>query len=137
MTLIFLLHALKGKIYRQYTSTIGLKSASLRISSSSSAINRILYGGANFVPIAVPLFCLKIFLLNLKILFFSTTSARSQSVSVEIYFSFQLSNLFLRADRPSSCGILGYNPKTSPVHKMISLGDFGKERSLFKKSFCP
>ena len=41
---------------------------------------------------------------------------------------------FRRADRPSSFGILGYNPTTSTEHKIISLGKSVKERSFFKKS---
>ena len=55
----------------------------------------MLQGVANFVPVAVPLFCFNVFLPNLKILFLSTTSARSQSVSLEIYFSIRFSNRFL------------------------------------------
>ena len=37
----------------------GLNSAFRRISSSNSAINRILEQGANFVPVAAPLLCFK------------------------------------------------------------------------------
>ena len=52
--------------------------------SSKLAINKIAYEGANFVPIAVPRTCLKVFSSNSKILFFSTISARSIRVSLEI-----------------------------------------------------
>ena len=74
-----------------------------RISFSSSTIKRIF----QFRSDCSPSLSLQCFLPNLKILFLSTTSARSQSVSLEIYFSIRLSNRFLRADRPSSCGIFG------------------------------
>ena len=37
----------------------GCSSMSSKILSSRSAINRIAYGGANLVPIAVPLNCFK------------------------------------------------------------------------------
>ena len=80
-------------------------------------------------------FCFNVFLSNLKILFLSITSARSQNVSLELYYSIRLSNRFLSAGRPSSCEIFGYRPTTSTVHKIILSGNFGKERSLFKKSF--
>ena len=53
-----------------------LKSAFIRIFSSSSATNRILHGSENFVPIGVCLFWLQVFLLNLKIYSLSTVSAR-------------------------------------------------------------
>ena len=49
------------------------------IFSSSSAINKMLYGGANFVPIAVTRFCLSVFFPNV---IFNTTSAKSIMVSV-------------------------------------------------------
>ena len=40
---------------------IGFPSKALRIFSSKSAINKITYGGANFVPISIPCTCLKFF----------------------------------------------------------------------------
>ena len=52
--------------------------------SSKSAINKPACGGANFVPIAVPLTCLKVFSSNSKMLFFSTISGSSMRVSLEI-----------------------------------------------------
>ena len=114
-----------------------LYSDSFIISSSSSAINKMLYGGANFVPIAVPRFCLSVFFPNVNMLFFNTTSAKSITVSVETYFYFRVSSLFLNADRPSSCGMFGYNPTTSIVHKIMSSGNFGRERSFFRNSLVP
>ena len=138
MTLVFLLHALNipRSIYRQYcqyiSSRYGLNSAFRRISSSSSAVNKkevqILF---RLQSLFFPLMSLP----NLKILFLSTTSARSQSVSLEIYFSIWLSNHFLSADMPSSCGIFGYRPTASTVHKIMLLDNFDKEQSLFKNSF--
>ena len=65
---------------------------------------------------------------------FLSTCARSQSVSPEICFSIRLSKRFLSRDRPSSCGIFGYKPMTSTVHKIILPINFGKERSLLKKT---
>ena len=111
----------------------GLSSISLKISSSNSAINNIIYGGANFVPIAVPRFCFKVFSLKVKILFLTTTSAGSTSVEVVTSFSCLKSSRLRRADRPSSCGMLGYKPATSAMHRIISSGKF-EERSFFRKS---
>ena len=88
---------------------------SSKISSSNQAINNILYGGANFVPIAVPRFCFKVFSIKVKILFLRTTSASSTSVEVVTSFSCLKSSHLRRADRPSSCGMLGYKPTTSTV----------------------
>ena len=53
------------------------------------------------VPIAivVPSFCLGIFFPNVNMLIFNTTSV---TVSVETYYSFQLSSRSLNADRPST-----------------------------------
>ena len=82
-----------------------------------------------------PLFFALIFFTKVKNIFLSTTSATSQSVSFGIYFSIPLFNCFLSADSSSSCGIFGYRSATSTVHKIILPINFGKERSLFKKSF--
>ena len=97
----------------------GLYSDSFIISSSSSAINKMLYRGANFVPIAVLCFCLSIFFPNVNMLIFNTTSAKSIMVSVETYFSFQLSSHFFNAERPSSCSMFAYNPTTSIEHRLM------------------
>ena len=75
-------------LHHQY----GLYSDSFIISSSSSAINKILYGGASLVPTAVPRFCLSVFFPNVNILFFNTASAKSIMVSVETYL--RLSSCF-------------------------------------------
>ena len=90
-----------------------------------------------FCSDSCPSFLLKGLSLNLKILFLSTTSARSQSGSVEIYFYFRLPNLFLNAGRSPSFWVLGYNPTThsTSVNKIIPLGNFCREQRLFKKSF--
>ena len=87
----------------------GLYSDSFIVSSSSSAINKMLYGGANFVPTAVPCFCLIIFFLNVNMLFFNTTSAESVTVSDKINLSFLISSRFLNEDKPSSRSVFGYN----------------------------
>ena len=78
----------------------------------------MLYGGANFAPIAVPRFCFKVSL-KVKMLFLRTTSA-SSSVEVVTSFSCLRSSHLPRTDRPSSCGMLGSKPATSTVHKIIS-----------------
>ena len=126
MTLVFLLHAPKVYPHHRY----GLNSAFLTITCSSSAVE---YKEVQILFWLQSLFFALEFLPNLKKFFWSTTFARSQSVSLEIYFSIRLSNRFLSADRPSSCGIFGYRPTTSAVHKIMLPGNFGKERSLFKK----
>ena len=113
----------------------GLYSDSFIISTSSFAINKMLYGGANFVSIAVPGFCLSIFFPNVNMLFFNTTSAQSIMVSVWIYFSLRVSSLFLNVDRPSPCSMFGYNPTVSIVHKIMPSGNFGgREQSFFRNS---
>ena len=91
-------------LHRKY----GLYSDSFIISYSSSAINKTLYVGANLVPMAVSRFCLNIFFSNVNMLIFNTTSAKSIMVSVETYFSFQLSSHFFNAERPSSCSMFAY-----------------------------
>ena len=59
-------------------------------------------GEANFVPIAVPLFCLYVFRLKLKTLYFKTISGSSTNVSVEISFSVLKSKCFLKNNKPSA-----------------------------------
>ena len=88
------------------------------------------------VPIAivVPRFCLGIFFPNINMLIFNTTSAKSITVSVETYYSFQLSSRFLNADRPSACGMFEYNPTTSIVHKIMRSRNFDREQNFFRNS---
>ena len=69
-----------------------------------------------------------------KMLFLSTTYTRPQSVSREIYFPIRLYNSFLTADRPNFCGIFGYRPTTSTVHKIMLAVGLGKKQSLFKNT---
>ena len=45
---------------------IGFSSKAFRIFSSKSAINKIAYEGANFVPIAVPRTCLKVIFIEFE-----------------------------------------------------------------------
>ena len=112
----------------------GLYSDSFIISSSRSAINKMLYGGTNFVSIAVPRFCLNVFFPNVNMLLFSTTSAKSIMVPFETYFSFQVSSCFLNEDKPSPCGMFRYNPTTSIVHKIMPSSNFGRERNFLRNS---
>ena len=76
----------------------GFSSILLKISSSNSAINNIVYGGANVVPIAEPHFCFKFFSLKVKMLFLRTTLASSTSVEVVTSFSCLKTSLLRRAD---------------------------------------
>ena len=113
----------------------GCSSISLKISSSNPIINNILYGGANFAPIAVSCFSVKFFSLKVKILFLRTISASYNSFEVVTSFSCLKYSRLRRANRPSSSGMLRYKSTTPTVYKTISSGKFGKERSFFKKSF--
>ena len=103
--LMFLFSMLSKKkmscMYHRY----GFSSILRKISSSKSAMNSILYGGANFVRITVPRFCFKVFSLKVKILFLRTTSASSTSVEVVTSFSYLKSSRLHRADKPSSFNI--------------------------------
>ena len=83
--------------------------------------------GASYVPTAALLFCLKIISLKLKILFFKNNSANSTRVSVDTTFLSISSSIFLTADNPSSCGILGYKPTTSIVHNKLLSDKFVRE----------
>ena len=66
----------RKKMYSMYLHhRYGFSSISIKISSSNSAINNIMYDGENFVTISVPCFCLKVFSLKVKILFLRTNSA--------------------------------------------------------------
>ena len=78
----------------------GLYSGSFIISSSTSDINKMLYGGPNLVPIAVTRFCLSVFFPNVNMIFFNTTSAKSIMVSVETDFLFWDSVVFLMQTDP-------------------------------------
>ena len=93
----------------------------------SSAINVMLYQGAIFVPIVVPHFYSTVFFMNVNMSLFNTSSAKSIMVSVEAY----LSSCFLNTNKPSSCGMLAYNPTTSIVHKIMLLGNFGYKMEPF------
>ena len=92
-------------IYVNYI--IGFPSKTLGIFSFKSAITKIAYGGANFVPIVVLRTCLKVFLSNSKMLFLSTISASSIRVSLEICFLSLNSKNIQRKVRPSLHGMLG------------------------------
>ena len=103
----------------------GSNSDTLIISSSSSPINKMLYGSANLVQISVSCFCISIFFSNVK-----TASANPVMVSVETYFSFRYSSSFLNASRFSLYSMFGCNPTNSIVHKTMSSGNVGREPFL-------
>ena len=87
-------------------------SISLKICSANSTINNILYGRTNFIPIAVPRFYFKVCSLKVNISFLKTTTASFTSVEAVTSFSCLKSSCLRRADRPSSCGMLGYKRRT-------------------------
>lgn len=91
-------------------------SDSLIISSSSFVINKMLYESLHMVPIAFRCFCLNVFFLNVDMLLFRTTSAKSKMVSVHTYFSFLLFSRFHNAGRPSTCDMFGHNATKSIAH---------------------
>ena len=85
----------------------------------------MVYGGAILVPMAVPLCCLKKDKLSSKLLFFNTHTAKSIWKSVDIVFSSLDSKYFFNIIKPSSCGIFGYKPAKSMVHRIMSSGKGG------------
>ena len=94
----------------------------------------MLNGGANVVPIAVPRFCLIGFFPNVNILFFNTTSAKSIRYQLRHIFLFGFPVVFLMQTHPRHTLSNGYNSATSIVHKIMSSGNFGRERSFFRNS---
>ena len=110
--------------------TSGLKLQSFKIRSSRSPIKIIAYGGAILVPMAIPLSCLKKDKLCSKILLFNMHSAKSIRESVDIILSSLDSKDFLNAINLTSCGILGYKPTTSIMHRIMSSGK-GRTLAIF------
>ena len=100
---------------------------------SRSAMNKMEYGGANLVSIALPRFCLNVLSKNWKKLFFKTISANSTKVSVVTSLFSLLFKCFLIEARPSSCGILGYRPTTSVVHRIAFPGKLPNSLSFLRK----
>ena len=92
------------------------------------------YGGANLVPIAVPgIWCLTDEL-NSKYLFLRTNSAIFTRSSVGIDLLSNTLSCFLKTSKPSSCGMLWYNPTTSAVTRNAFSGIFPRFLSLKRKS---
>ena len=62
----------------------------------------MLYGGANFMPIAVPHFCLSVFFLNVNMLFFNTTSKSNttSNTTSQSFISFFVLLLCWSSDHP-------------------------------------
>ena len=114
-----------------------LHTDSFNNSSSSSSINKILYGGAKLLPITEHRFCLNVFFPNVNMVFFKTISAKSKIVLLELYFSFQLLSRFLNLDRPSPCHMFGYNTKPSIVHKTVYKDNFGGVRIYSRNKILP
>ena len=95
----------------------GFSSISLKTSSSNSAINNLLYGGANVVPIAVPHFYFfpypsSSFFLKIKNIVLKKNSADSTSVEVNSRYSFNhliivnLDMFFIGSLRPDRPGVV-------------------------------
>ena len=112
-----------SSMYLHHTNNLKLQFCVIR--SSRSPIKIMAYGGAILVPMAVSLSSLKKDKLCSKIWFFSTHSAKSIRESLDIVLSSLDSNNFLNAIKPSSCGIFGYKPTTSMVHRIMSSGKGG------------
>ena len=93
------------------------------------------YGGANLVPIAVSLSCVKCLKLCSKTLFYKTHPAKRIKLSVEMVWSSRLLSAFRIASSPSLRGIFGYNPTTSIVQRTKSSSKSQSSLSFFKKSF--
>ena len=102
-------------------------------SVSNLSINMHTYGGANFVPMAVPEICCFIFESNSKKLFFRTNLAICRRSSVAILLSSRSFNLANNASSPSACGILGYKPTTSVVTNIAFSGNLPRSFSFLKK----
>ena len=85
---------------------ISFSSKAFRMFSSKSAINKTAYGGANFVPIAVPRTCLKVFWSNSKGCFFLLFSEFYEGVTWDLFVISQFQKL-RREFRPLLCGMLG------------------------------
>ena len=66
-----------------------------------------------------------------------TISAISTSFEVVTSFSFLKSRHLRGADRPLLCRILGYQPTTSTVHKIISSAKFAKDWSFLWRVLLP
>ena len=92
------------------------------------------YGGANFVPMAVPEICCFIFESSSKKLFFRTNLAICRIPSVAILSSSGSSNLPDNASSPYACEILGYEPTTSALTNIAFSGNLPRSLSFLKKS---
>ena len=91
------------------------------------------YGGANFVPMAVPEIYCFMFESNSKNLFFRTNLGISRRSSVAILLSSRSSNLADNASSLSTCGILGYKPTTYGVTSIAFSGNLPRSFSFLKK----
>ena len=66
--------------------------------------------------------------------FFNTHSAKSIRESVDIILSSLDSKDFLNAINSSSCGVFGYKPTTSIVHRIMSSDKGGRLAIFLRKS---
>ena len=107
-------------MYLHHTNRFKLQFCKTR--PSRSPIKIMAHGGAILVPMAVPLSCLEKDKICSKILFFNTHSAKSIRESIDIVLSSLDSKDFFNTIKPSSCGIFGYKPTTSTVHRIMSSG---------------
>jgi hypothetical protein len=82
------------------------------------------YECANFVPIAVPLFCKTCSPLNVKLLCFSTKVSNWTRHSVGGSLTALWPQASQHASIPSLCGILVYNDVTSIETRMVPEGRF-------------
>ena len=89
------------------------------ISFSSFPMKMLVYEGAIFVPIAVPLICKKCSPLNVKLLCFSTNVSNWTRHSVGGSLTTLWSQASRHASMPSLCGMLVYNDVTSIETRMV------------------
>ena len=114
------------------SQTQGFKFCAVKKSVSNLSIKMHAYGGANFVPMALPVICCFIFESNSKKLFFKTNLAIFRRSSVEILVSSRSSNLANNASSASAYEILGYKP-TSVVTNIAFSGNLPRSFSFLQK----
>ena len=94
------------------------------------------YGGANLVPIAVSLSCVKCLKLCSKTLFYKTHPGKRNKLSVEMVWSSRLLSAFRIASSPSLCGIFGYNPTASKSTENKIIWQISKFIKFFQEIVC-
>ena len=105
------------------SQTQGFKFCIVKKSILNLSIKMHPYGGANFIPMVVPLIYCFILVSNSKELFFRTNLPICRRSSVAILLTSRSSILANNASSPYACGTLGYKPTTSVVTDIAFLGN--------------